>query len=130
MARPRAADAAWLRDQGIRAVLSLTEAPPPELEGIETFHEPVPDMTPPSLDQLHRVVAYIDGVLNEGGAVVVHCAAGMGRTGTILAAYLVSRGHAADEAIGAVRRARPGSIETAGQVTAVRQFAQLMGADS
>ena len=129
MARPRASDAPWLRDQGVTAVLTLTESAPPELEGIESFHEAVTDMRAPTLDQLHRAVTYIDSIVADGGAVAVHCAAGMGRTGTFLAAYLVTRGHHAAAAIQAVREQRPGSIETAAQEDAVRKFAELMGVD-
>ena len=129
MARPRRSDAEWLRSRGITAVLTLTEKAATEFEGIEALHEAVPDMQAPTLDQLHRGVSYIDGVLAEGGAVAVHCDAGMGRTGTFLAAYLVSRGHDADAAVRAVREQRPGSIETVEQEIAVRRFAELMGVD-
>jgi atypical dual specificity phosphatase len=53
----------------------------------------------------------------------------MGRTGTILAAWLVSRGQGAGEAIALVRSLRPGSIETRAQEESVRRFAELMGVD-
>jgi len=129
MARPRSSDAQWLRDQGVTAVLSLTERAAPDLEGIESLHVAVQDMRAPTLDQLHRGVNYIDAVVAGGGAVAVHCAAGMGRTGTLLAAYLVSRGHDASAAVRAVREQRPGSIETAAQEDSVRRFAELMGVD-
>jgi len=129
MARPRADDAVWLKDQGVTAVVSLTEQAPEGLEGLHVLHEPVPDMTPPSLDQLHRAVRFVEDELAREGAVVFHCTAGLGRTGTFLAAWLVSRGHAAGEAIGLVRSKRPGSIETREQENVIRQFAELMGAD-
>jgi len=54
---------------------------------------------------------------------VVSCYAGIGRTGTVLACYLVHRGEEPAEAIIRVRRLRPGSIETPEQETAVRQYA-------
>jgi len=129
MARPRPGDDAWLKEQGITALVSLTERAPEGLEGLVTLHVPVPDMTPPSLDQLHRVIGFVESELGRGGSVVIHCTAGMGRTGTFLAAWLVSRGQSAGEAIAFVRAQRPGSIETLAQEKAVRRFAELMGVD-
>lgn len=58
-------------------------------------------------------------------AVGVHCALGFGRTGTMLACYLVKeRRLAAGDAIAEIRRLRPGSIETFEQEKAVFQFYQ------
>ena len=58
--------------------------------------------------------------LNEGQRVLVHCAAGLGRTGMLVAKLLVLNGVRADEAIAQVRRARPGTIETEAQADWVR----------
>ena len=49
--------------------------------------------------------------------------AGIGRTGTVLAAWLTRQGLDPDEAIRVLREMRPGSVETGGQVDAVRRFA-------
>lgn len=130
MARPRAMDAEWLRGQGITAILSLTMQPPAGYEDWELLHCPIPDMTPPSLDQLMQAVGFMQDAVREGGAVVTHCTAGIGRTGTVLAAFLVAGGLGAEDAIRAVRMARPGSIETLAQEAAVGRFAELMGAQS
>ena len=55
-------------------------------------------------------------------AVLVHCAAGLGRTGMMTATLLVASGLTADDAIRRVRAARPGTIETPAQEAFVRQF--------
>jgi atypical dual specificity phosphatase len=126
-ARPLDHDLSFLRDQGIGALVSLTEKPldPAALthHGIETLHIPVPDFHAPSQAQLDQYVNAVQGWTGAGRRVGTHCTAGLGRTGTFLAALFVARGMDADAAIAEVRRLRPGSIETDAQEQAVREFA-------
>jgi atypical dual specificity phosphatase len=56
--------------------------------------------------------------------VAVHCGAGLGRTGTVLAAYLVAGGEEARAALARVRELRPGSVETADQERAIEAYAR------
>jgi atypical dual specificity phosphatase len=67
-------------------------------------------------------VAVVEDSVAAGNPVGVHCTAGLGRSGTMAAAYLVAEGASADEAIATVRQLRPGSIETSAQEDAVRLF--------
>ena len=72
-----------------------------------------------------EVVQLIEAVSSAegGGAVGIHCAMGCGRTGTMLACYLVSQeGYSADDAIEETRRRRKGSIENKRQEQAVRDY--------
>lgn len=126
MAAPDPGDAERLRRHGITAVVSLTRRLPfrEVPEWMEVLHLPVADMTPPTQAQLRQAVEFLDGAIRGGGRAAVHCVAGYGRTGTVLAAYLVARGLDPDEAIHRVRAARPGSIETAEQEHAVHRFAE------
>jgi len=78
-----------------------------QLLGAREVHLPVADSYRPSQSQLDQGVAEIASALAAGERVVVHCAAGLGRLGTLLAAYLVHTGQTAEQAIALVRAARP-----------------------
>ncbi|MBK8258474.1 MAG: dual specificity protein phosphatase family protein [Polyangiaceae bacterium] len=126
--RPLEQDLQFLQEQGVDVLVSLTEQPVDskalaahEMEGL---HLPVADFHAPTQDQLDTYVSSVKKWTDEGRAVGTHCAAGLGRTGTFLAALFVSRGMNADEAIAAVRKLRPGSIETTAQENAVHKFAE------
>ena len=86
---------------------------------------PVPDFQPPPPALLEAGIAALLDATDQGKRAAVHCGGGLGRTGTLLACYLLATepGLSPDDAIGAVRAARPGSVETAGQEQAVREFA-------
>jgi len=130
MAKPWPEDVAELRRRGITAVLSLTERAPAEIEaaGISFLALPVRDFHAPTMGQLDAAVEYIERAVDSGGACAVHCGAGLGRTGTVVAAWLVRRGRDARAAIAEVRRRRPGSIETTEQEGAVLAFAKKSAA--
>lgn len=129
MARPASLEEyQWLREQGIQLVISLSEDPPRRDwindAGLFSMQIPVEDMSAPSQEQIDHCVEAIDkGIANDLG-VVVHCGAGLGRTGTMLACWLVTQGMTARDAIARVRRLRPGSIETEEQSAAIVEFAR------
>jgi len=118
----------WLRQQGIELLLSLTEDPPRRdwvnEAGLLLFHVPVVDMEAPTPEQLERCVSAIRRANDRHMGVAVHCGAGLGRTGVVLACYLISKGLNASNAVAKVRRLRPGSTETDEQANAVFEFSR------
>ena len=117
---------AWLRGQGVDILVTLTEEPLPrtwvDAAGLMSVHIPIPDMDVPAEDQLEQVMSVVDKAKAGHMGVAIHCLAGRGRTGTVLAAYFVHRGLSAREAIAKVRDLRPGSIEVPEQEDAIRAF--------
>lgn len=120
-------DLAWLRAQGIDAVLSLTETPLAEEaiahHTLTVLHLPVPDLCAPSPDQFMRALSYIDRQRAVGRAVAVHCLVGQGRTATVLAAYRVRAGASVDDALRELRAICPGAVGSQEQERALHAFA-------
>ena len=117
-------DIQQLSIEGIRAIVSLTEQPLPmeKIESMSYLHLPILDMSPPSLDEICKFVEFVDYSKEKKWPVLVHCEAGLGRTGTMLASYLVNMGLSPIEAMANVRRNRPGSIETPAQERALFEY--------
>lgn len=89
-------------------------------QGLAWAHCPIPDFEPPGplFEAAWRAVAPgLHDRLDAGETIALHCRAGLGRTGTVAALILIERGLAPDAAITVVRRARPGAIETAAQLS-------------
>ncbi|XP_070591867.1 protein tyrosine phosphatase domain-containing protein 1 isoform X2 [Erythrolamprus reginae] len=79
-----------------------------------------------SLTTILDMVKVMTFALQEG-RVAIHCHAGLGRTGVLIACYLVfATRMTADQAILFVRAKRPNSIQTRGQLLCVREFSQFL----
>lgn len=82
-------------------------------------HLPIADMSVPDVasEKLRDLLDEVASVLQSGGFVLFHCAAGLGRTGLMAALTLLDGfGMEPVDAIRLVRSARPGTIESDAQM--------------
>lgn len=96
-----------LRRCGVTTLITLTEnnleQAPLLRHGMRNLHLPVYDREPPTVAQIQMLLARMSAMLKRGEVLAVHCLAGQGRTGTVLAAWLVREGLTAEEALRRVR---------------------------
>jgi len=114
----------WLHRKGIKVVISLvplTQDVKEKLKqlGIKNYTLPVEGLSAPPIEELARIIDIIWTHVKRKEKILVHCLMGCGRTGTVLAAYLVSKGMGPAEAIDELRSKRPCSIETQQQYDTV-----------
>lgn len=119
-----------LQRVGVNCLVSLTERAP-EVEimkqhGIDNIWSPIPDMAAPSITQAASICKQIEQRLQRNEVLAVHCRAGLGRTGTLLAAYLIWEGAEALSALETVRRVEPRWVQSEEQVAFLEKFASAL----
>jgi protein-tyrosine phosphatase len=91
--------------------------------GFEVIYLPIPDFSVPSKNDLEKAVENAIAHLKQGKNTVVHCYAGVGRTGMFIACLakkVLNMG--GDEAIKWVRQFIPGAVEIEEQRILVREL--------
>nr|XP_039251267.1 dual specificity protein phosphatase 23-like [Styela clava] len=119
----------YFTEVGIRHVISLKEQYPPGAEenskslNLKLSKIQIKDFHPPTIDQIDEFLKLVDEGKKCNQPVVTHCALGNGRTGTMLACYLLKqKGISAKEALDEIRKLRPGSVETVEQEKAIEMY--------
>ena len=115
----------WAIDQGVKSVITVREEPLDDswTKSVNYLHIPSNDMGVPEFIDLVSAVDFIHRRITNNEPVMVHCLAGLGRTGTLLACYLVKyQNMSADEATKNVREERPGSIQSYPQEEIIFRF--------
>ncbi len=115
----------WMIKQGVKSIITIREEPLDEswVKDVNYLHILSNDMSVPEFDDLIYAVDFIHRRITNNEPVLVHCLAGMGRTGVILACYLIKyQKMSASEATEKIREERPGSIQSYPQEEIIFRF--------
>ena len=119
----------WAIEQGVKSIVTIREDPLDDdwVKDVNYLHVSSNDMGVPEFVDLTYAVDFIHRRITNNEPVMVHCLAGMGRTGTILACYLIKyQKMSANEATEKVREKRPGSIQSYPQEEIIFRFEKFL----
>ena len=119
----------WLQEQGVKTIVTIREEPLDKdwVSQMNYLHVLSDDMGVPTFEDLKNSVDYVHKKIQNNEPVMVHCLAGLGRTGTILACYLIKyEKMSAEDAIQHVREKRHGSIQSFVQEEIIFQYAKTL----
>ena len=119
----------WIKQEGVKSIVTIREEPLEDewIKDVNYLHVHSNDMGIPEFSDLVNSVDFIHQRITNEEAVMVHCLAGLGRTGTILAGYLIKyEDMTAGDAIEKVRQERHGSIQSFSQEEIIFRFEKFV----
>ncbi|MGE8318719.1 MAG: ATP-binding cassette domain-containing protein [Comamonas sp.] len=123
-------DLTALRTCGVTTLVTLTETNMDQAalarHGMRNVFLPVKDREPPSVAQLQMLMIKMKRLLLGGEVLAVHCLAGLGRTGTVLAAWLIFEGVTAEEALRRVRAIESQYVQSDVQEAILFEYEELL----
>lgn len=129
---PRSQEAlATIRANGVEAIVNLCAEcfDLHQLEksaGFDVCYVPVQDEDAPSMEDLERTLEWMAEHIKNGKKVLVHCRFGIGRTGTMIAAYLMSEGYSFKEALRKMKHT-PSTPMSYEQFRLLRRYSDVLG---
>ena len=119
----------WVKQEGVKSIVTIREEPLEDewIKDVNYLHVHSNDMGIPEFSDLVNSVDFIHQRITNEEPVMVHCLAGLCRTGTILACYLIKyEDMTAGDAIEKVRQERHGSIQSFSQEEIIFRFEKFV----
>ncbi|MBU1138319.1 MAG: dual specificity protein phosphatase family protein [Proteobacteria bacterium] len=97
--------------------------------GFIVYWLPISDAYSPELDELDDALEWLNGQIESGKKVLVHCRFGVGRSGTVIAAYLLKKGLGLKQVLDIMKQT-PATPTSRDQRKLIFEYAKKLGRDA